>query len=59
MKAYTGEALSLFELGGNHYLYNAIEGSLYRIVQPNDLETIVSLIGDENQGLSALEIEPL
>jgi hypothetical protein len=59
MKAHTGEAISLFELSGNHYLYNAIDGSLFQITQPNDLETIVSVIGDENKGLSALEIEGL
>jgi hypothetical protein len=59
MQSYTGEAMSLFELSGNHYLYNAIDGSLYQINQPNDLETIVSIIGDENQGLAALEIEAL
>lgn len=59
MKSYTGEAMSLFELSGNHYLYNAIERSLYQIRQPDDLETIISVIGDENQGLSALDIEAL
>ncbi|CAJ0547360.1 Ff.00g041140.m01.CDS01 [Fusarium sp. VM40] len=59
MQSYTGEAISLFELSGNHYLYNAIEGSLYQITRPNDLATIVSVIGDKNQGLSGLEIEAL
>lgn len=60
MQAYTGEALSFFELGsGQHFLYNAIEGSLYQINSPSDLQTIVSTIDDEDRGLSALEIEAL
>ncbi|KAM0344459.1 hypothetical protein ACHAPU_007431 [Fusarium lateritium] len=59
MKAYTGEAISLFELSGNHYIYNHIEGSLYQIREPNDLATIVSTIDDVDRGLSALEIEEL
>lgn len=60
MKAYTGEALSLFELGDSQYfLYNAIEGSLYQINDPSDLQTIVSAIDDENRGLGALDIEAL
>ncbi|PTD06049.1 hypothetical protein FCULG_00000063 [Fusarium culmorum] len=59
MQSYTGEAISLFELSGNHYLYNAIEGSLYQIHQPNDLQTIASTIDDPDKGMSSLEIEAL
>ncbi|RSL98326.1 hypothetical protein CDV31_012641 [Fusarium ambrosium] len=60
MASYTGEALSLFELGdGQFFLYNAIEGSLYQIKNPSDLQSIVSTIEDESQGLAALEIEEL
>ncbi|KAI8673194.1 hypothetical protein NCS55_00638400 [Fusarium keratoplasticum] len=60
MKAYTGEALSLFELGdGQYFLYNAIEASLYQIKSPSDLQTITSAIDDENRGLGALEIEAI
>ncbi|QPC60793.1 hypothetical protein HYE67_003024 [Fusarium culmorum] len=59
MQSYTGEAISLFELRGNHYLYNAIEGSLYQIHQPNDLQTIASTIDDPDKGMSSLEIEAL
>ncbi|KAF4960804.1 hypothetical protein FSARC_10356 [Fusarium sarcochroum] len=59
MQQYTGEALSLFELSGQYYLYNAIEGSLYQINGPTDLQTIVSTIDDENKGLAALDIEAL
>lgn len=59
MQSYTGEAISLFELSGNHYLYNAIEGSLYQIQNPTDLQTIVSTIDDPDQGMASLEIEAL
>ncbi|KAG8670691.1 hypothetical protein FPOAC2_07461 [Fusarium poae] len=59
MQPYTGEAISLFELSGTHYIYNAIEGSLYEIKSPNDLHSIVKTIDDPDQGLSALEIEAL
>ncbi|CAG1959057.1 unnamed protein product [Fusarium graminearum] len=59
MESYTGEAMSLFELSGKHYLYNAIEGSLYQVNQPNDLQNIVSTIDDPEKGLSELEIEAL
>lgn len=59
MQPYTGEAISLFELSGNHYIYNGIEGSLYQIHNPTDLRTIVSTIDDPNQGMAMLEIEAL
>jgi hypothetical protein len=59
MQSYTGEAISLFELSGNHYLYNAIEGSLYQIKNPTDLQSIVKTIDDPDKGMSSLEIEPL
>ncbi|KAI6758138.1 hypothetical protein SNK05_010681 [Fusarium graminearum] len=59
MESYTGEAMSLFELSGKHYLYNAIEGSLYQVNQPNDLQSIVSTIDDPEKCLSELEIEAL
>lgn len=59
MESWTGEAMSLFELSGDHYLYNAIEGSLYKICDPTDLQTIASTIDDQDQGISALEIEAL
>ncbi|KAF4468859.1 hypothetical protein FALBO_4246 [Fusarium albosuccineum] len=60
MCAYTGEVMSLFEVGGGqHFLYNAIDGSLFQIRSPTDLATIASTIDDEDQGLGALEIEPL
>ncbi|UZP40405.1 hypothetical protein NXS19_008221 [Fusarium pseudograminearum] len=57
MQPYTGEAISLFELSGKHYLYNAIEGSLYQVNQPNDLQSIVSTIDDPEKGMAFLEIE--
>ncbi|XEV04799.1 hypothetical protein FSHL1_010086 [Fusarium sambucinum] len=59
MQSYTGEAISLFELGSSHYLYNAIEGSLYQIHTPNDLQSIVTTIDDPDKGMAALEIEAL
>ncbi|KAF5659014.1 hypothetical protein FHETE_9642 [Fusarium heterosporum] len=57
MQSYTGEALSLFEINGSHYLYNAIEASLYQICQPDDLKTIVTMI--DESGMNGLEIEAL
>ncbi|KAJ4248381.1 hypothetical protein NW762_012712 [Fusarium torreyae] len=55
---YTGEALSLFEVEENQFfLYNAMEGSIYRIDVPDDLQAIAAIIDDENQGLAALDIE--
>lgn len=57
MQSYTGEAISLFELSGKHYIYNAIEGSLYLINKPDDLQTIVEIIDDPDKGMGALEIE--
>ncbi|KAJ4118954.1 hypothetical protein NW768_010697 [Fusarium equiseti] len=59
MRSYTGEAISIFEISGNHYLYNAIEGSLYQINGPSDLQTIVNTIDDLDQGMSGLDIEAL
>ncbi|KAF5238816.1 hypothetical protein FAUST_5319 [Fusarium austroamericanum] len=59
MQPYTGESISLLELSGSYYLYNAIERSLCLIVEPNDLATIVSTLDDEDRGLAGLEIEPL
>lgn len=60
MQPYTGEAISLFEVGnGQYFLFNAIESSLFQIKSPSDLETIVSIVDDESQGLGALDIEAL
>lgn len=59
MQSYTGEDISLFELSGKHYIYNPIEGSLYQIINPTDLQTIVSTIDDPDQGMAMLEIEAL
>ncbi|KAM0188810.1 hypothetical protein ACHAPI_010419 [Fusarium lateritium] len=59
MQSYTGEAISLFELSGNHYIYNAIEGTVYQIHEPTDLQTIVKTMDDPDQGMSMLEIEQL
>ena len=57
---YTGEAMSLFQLGSSEfYFYHAIEGSLYRIVTPSNLEDIAAILDDESRGLPALEIEAL
>lgn len=58
MQSWTGEAMSLFQVGSSEFfLYNAIDGSLYEIVQLNDLQSIVSVIGDPERGLGALDIE--
>ncbi|RGP69894.1 hypothetical protein FLONG3_7650 [Fusarium longipes] len=59
MQSYTGEAISIFEVNEKHYIYNAIEGSLYQINDPTDLQTIVNIIDDDSKGLTHLEIEPL
>ncbi|KAJ5290904.1 hypothetical protein N7478_000155 [Penicillium angulare] len=59
MEFHTGEALVMFEADSTFYLFNRIEGSLYQIIQPNDLTTIVELIDDKNKGLRSLEIEQL
>ncbi|RGP60888.1 hypothetical protein FSPOR_10389 [Fusarium sporotrichioides] len=59
MQSYTGEAISLFELSGKHYLYNAIEGALYHIQQPDDLQAIVETIDDPEKGMSGLDIDQL
>ncbi|KAM0417101.1 hypothetical protein ACHAPT_012876 [Fusarium lateritium] len=60
MHAYTGEPMSLFEVGdGQYFLYNAIDASLYQIKSPSDLQTIASIIDDGDKGLAALEIEEL
>jgi hypothetical protein len=59
MQSYTGEAISLFDLSGSHYIYNGIEGSLYKVKEPNDLRKIVETINDPNKGMRALEIEAL
>ncbi|KAJ5982400.1 hypothetical protein N7451_012500 [Penicillium sp. IBT 35674x] len=57
MASYTGEAISLFELSDNHYIYNAISDSLFRIDNPTDPQTIVSTIDDPDQGMAMLDIE--
>lgn len=59
MQSWTGEAMSLFEAGsGEFYLYNAIEGSLFQIIKPTDLQSIASTIDDPDKGgLGGLEIE--
>lgn len=59
MEAWTGENLSLFEAGATtqFFIYNRIEGSLYRINAPNTLEDIVELLGDEDKGLTSLAME--
>jgi hypothetical protein len=60
MESYTGQALSLFEVGSdNFYLYNPLGGALYVIKNPSDLESIVAFIDDENKGLGSLAIEAL
>ncbi|KAM0186533.1 hypothetical protein ACHAPI_011662 [Fusarium lateritium] len=58
MAPYTGEALYLFEVGsGRFFFYNAIDGSMLQIRDRSDLQSIVSVLDDENQGLPALDIE--
>ncbi|KAM0540970.1 hypothetical protein ACHAPJ_013433 [Fusarium lateritium] len=55
---YTGEALSLFEVGDSQYfIYNAIDTSLFRVDTPDDLHAIAAVIGDESQGLAALDLD--
>ncbi|KAF4956036.1 hypothetical protein FSARC_11688 [Fusarium sarcochroum] len=60
MAPYTGEALYLFEVGsGRFFLFNAIDGSMLAINGQSDLQSIVSILDDEDQGLSALDIEEI
>ncbi|KAH7261597.1 hypothetical protein BKA59DRAFT_539336 [Fusarium tricinctum] len=60
MAPYTGEALYLFEVGsGQFFFYNAIEGSMLQIRDQSDLQSIVTILDDDNQGLSALDIEEI
>lgn len=61
MEPYTGEALVMMEAGSPSafYLYNRIEGNLYRITGPDDLTEIVECINDEGRGLSGLDLEEL
>ncbi|KAJ3519053.1 hypothetical protein NM208_g14283 [Fusarium decemcellulare] len=60
MQPYTGEAMVLFQVGSDQfYLFNAIDGSLFQILSPSDLQEIASTIDNEDMGLGALEIEAL
>jgi hypothetical protein len=61
MEPWTGEAMSLFEAGSpsSFYIYNAIDGSLFKINAPNDLATIVDHINDDGKGLGTLDIEQI
>lgn len=60
MEPWTGEAVSLFEVGeGDFLVYNPIDGSLFRISNLNTLKSIVLKIEDEDLGLSALELEQI
>jgi len=58
MAPYTGEAVYLFEVGsGKFFFYNGIDESMLQIGNQSDLQSIVDILGDENQGLPALDIE--
>ncbi|KAG5657954.1 hypothetical protein KAF25_006905 [Fusarium avenaceum] len=58
MAPYTGEALYLFEIGsGQFFFFNAIDGSMLQIKNQDDLQSIVTILDDENQGIAALDIE--
>lgn len=58
MQDWTGETMSLFQAGDwEFFLYNSIEGSLFQIMAPTDVQSIVSVIGDEDKGLAGLDIE--
>jgi hypothetical protein len=60
MEAYTGEAMYLFEVGsGQFFVFNAIDGSMFQIKDQSDLQSIVSILDDENKGLSALDVEEI
>lgn len=57
---HTGEALYLLEVGsGQFFLFNAIEGRMLQIRDPSDLQSIVTILDDETQGIAALDIEEL
>jgi hypothetical protein len=58
MESYTGEAISLLEVGsGSFYLYDAIQGSLYVINHPSDLKSIAATIDNENSRVASLDVE--
>lgn len=61
MEKWTGEAMNLLEAGSppSFYLYNAVDGALFKIAEPNDLATIVEHLNDDDQGLASLNVEPL
>ncbi|KIL85230.1 hypothetical protein FAVG1_11660 [Fusarium avenaceum] len=60
MAPYTGEAIYLFEVGsGQFFFFNAIDGSLLQIRDQDDLQRIVTILGDESQGIAALDIEQI
>jgi hypothetical protein len=60
MAPYTGEALYLFEVGsGKFFLFNAIDGSMLQIRDHSDLQSIVTILDDDNQGLLALGIQEI
>lgn len=61
MDPMMGAAMNLFEAGSpsSFYLYNAIDSSLLKITEPNDLATIVDHLNDEDKGLGSLGIEPI
>ncbi|KAH6967636.1 hypothetical protein AUP68_17069 [Ilyonectria robusta] len=62
-QSWTGQTIVLFEAvfeagSSLFFLYNAIETTLFQIMQPTDLQSIVSTIGDEDKGgLAGLELE--
>lgn len=54
----TDDIVQLFRVGDSmHYLY--AEVSLFRIVSPPDMETILDILDDENRSLAALGIKEL
>ncbi|KAL2213000.1 hypothetical protein CC79DRAFT_1390988 [Sarocladium strictum] len=60
MAPYTGEAIYLFEVGiGKFFFFNAMDGSLLRIMEQTDLGSIVDILNDVDKGLPALEIEEI
>ncbi|WZH44097.1 hypothetical protein QYS62_005113 [Fusarium acuminatum] len=60
MAPYTGEALYLFEVGsGQFFFFNAIDGSMLQIRDQSDLQSIVTILDDDNRGIAALDIDQI
>lgn len=61
MEPQTGSVMKLFEAGATtqFYLLDPMENALHQINEPDTLEAIVELIGDENQGVGLLDMEQI